>query len=237
MGLRSYIETGIALDAVLTYDLLISIFNPGTPLHDGAVVIQGEPGRRRRLLPAAHREPGAVPDPGQPAPRGHRRHRGHRRAGRGGLRGDRLISLVAGGEIRRELDGAHAEAGAARGPRGRGAGERARTAARRPTAARGASEKQMRFLFENLGLKALSLGLAAVLWFVIAGETTSEIGLAGPARAAELPRDLELTGDAVNAVEVRLRASPGHHARARSRRRLGADRPARRRARASASST
>ena len=41
MGLRSYIETGIALDAVLTYDLLISIFNPGTPLHDGAVVIQG----------------------------------------------------------------------------------------------------------------------------------------------------------------------------------------------------
>jgi diadenylate cyclase len=41
MGLRSYIETGIALEALLTYDLLISIFNPGTPLHDGAVVIQG----------------------------------------------------------------------------------------------------------------------------------------------------------------------------------------------------
>ena len=41
MGLRSYIETGIALDALLTYDLLVSIFNPGTPLHDGAVVIQG----------------------------------------------------------------------------------------------------------------------------------------------------------------------------------------------------
>ena len=41
MGLRSYIETGIALDAIVTYDLLISIFNPGTPLHDGAVVVQG----------------------------------------------------------------------------------------------------------------------------------------------------------------------------------------------------
>ena len=41
MGLRSYIETGIALDALLTYDLLISIFNPGTPLHDGAVIVQG----------------------------------------------------------------------------------------------------------------------------------------------------------------------------------------------------
>ena len=41
MGLRSYIETGIALDAFVTYDLLISIFNPGTPLHDGAVIVQG----------------------------------------------------------------------------------------------------------------------------------------------------------------------------------------------------
>ena len=25
----------------MTYDLLISIFNPGTPLHDGAVILQG----------------------------------------------------------------------------------------------------------------------------------------------------------------------------------------------------
>jgi diadenylate cyclase len=41
MGLRSYIETGIGLDALVTYDLLISIFNPGTPLHDGAAIIHG----------------------------------------------------------------------------------------------------------------------------------------------------------------------------------------------------
>ena len=32
-------------------------------------------------------------------------------------------------------------------------------------------------LLENLPLKALSLALAVLLWFVIAGETTSEIGL------------------------------------------------------------
>ncbi len=42
MGLRSYIETGITLDAVVTYDLLVSIFHPATPLHDGAVLIQGD---------------------------------------------------------------------------------------------------------------------------------------------------------------------------------------------------
>lgn len=40
IGLRNYAETGIALDAVLTYDLLVTIFSPNTPLHDGAVIIQ-----------------------------------------------------------------------------------------------------------------------------------------------------------------------------------------------------
>jgi diadenylate cyclase len=42
IGLRGYIEGGILLDAVVNYDLLLSIFNPKSPLHDGAVIIQGE---------------------------------------------------------------------------------------------------------------------------------------------------------------------------------------------------
>lgn len=39
-GLRTYIETGVPLDARLSYDLLVSIFAPDTPLHDGAVIVQ-----------------------------------------------------------------------------------------------------------------------------------------------------------------------------------------------------
>jgi diadenylate cyclase len=42
IGLRNYIEGGIPLDATVTYDLLASIFHPGAPLHDGAVIIQGD---------------------------------------------------------------------------------------------------------------------------------------------------------------------------------------------------
>ena len=38
-GLRNYIETGIKVDAIVTYDLLTNIFTPKTPLHDGAVII------------------------------------------------------------------------------------------------------------------------------------------------------------------------------------------------------
>lgn len=40
IGLRNYIEGGIPMDAVLTYDLLVSIFQVSSPLHDGAVIVQ-----------------------------------------------------------------------------------------------------------------------------------------------------------------------------------------------------
>jgi diadenylate cyclase len=41
VGLRTYIESGIPLDATLSYDLLLAIFHPSSPLHDGAAIIQG----------------------------------------------------------------------------------------------------------------------------------------------------------------------------------------------------
>src|SRR4051794_4314335 len=40
IGLRNYIESGIPLDATLTYDLLVTIFQTASPLHDGAVILQ-----------------------------------------------------------------------------------------------------------------------------------------------------------------------------------------------------
>jgi diadenylate cyclase len=105
MGLRSYIETGIALDAILTYDLLVNIFNPETPLHDGAVIIQGN-----RAAAAACFLPLTV-NPELSRTLGSR----HRAAI--GLTEDTdavavvvseetgIISLVQEGRIRRELDG------------------------------------------------------------------------------------------------------------------------------------
>jgi diadenylate cyclase len=40
IGLRTYIESGVPLDANLSYDLLATIFRPSAPLHDGAVIVQ-----------------------------------------------------------------------------------------------------------------------------------------------------------------------------------------------------
>jgi len=41
-SLNQWAETGIPLDARFSYDLLLNIFIPGTPLHDGAVIIRGD---------------------------------------------------------------------------------------------------------------------------------------------------------------------------------------------------
>ncbi|HKX16675.1 MAG TPA: diadenylate cyclase CdaA [bacterium] len=41
VGLEDFIETGIRVDAVVTVQLLINVFFPNTPLHDGAVIIRG----------------------------------------------------------------------------------------------------------------------------------------------------------------------------------------------------
>lgn len=42
IGLRNFIDAGVQLDSRVSYDLLVTIFNPATPLHDGAVIIQNE---------------------------------------------------------------------------------------------------------------------------------------------------------------------------------------------------
>lgn len=41
-GLRNYVESGISIDAEMSYDLLINVFSPDTPLHDGAVIVQDD---------------------------------------------------------------------------------------------------------------------------------------------------------------------------------------------------
>jgi diadenylate cyclase len=104
IGLKSYIETGIALDAQITYDLLINVFTPGTPLHDGAVIVQGN-----RVAAAACFLPLTV-DPALSRTLGSR----HRAAI--GITEDTdavavvvseetgTISMVVGGRIRRGLD-------------------------------------------------------------------------------------------------------------------------------------
>lgn len=42
VGLKNYIESGLRIDAYVTSELLMTLFYPKTPLHDGGVIIQGD---------------------------------------------------------------------------------------------------------------------------------------------------------------------------------------------------
>ena len=104
VGLKNIIDGGVKLDAELSYDLLISIFNTESPLHDGAVVV-----RRHRVAAASCFLPLTL-KPGLSRDLGTR----HRAAL--GVTEDTdavavvvseesgLISIVQRGEIRRGLD-------------------------------------------------------------------------------------------------------------------------------------
>jgi diadenylate cyclase len=105
IGLKNYIESGIAIDAALSYDLLVAIFSPGAPLHDGAVIIQKD-----RITAAACFLPLTV-DPKLSKELGTR----HRAAIGVTEESDAvvivvseesgIISIVVGGQIERSFDG------------------------------------------------------------------------------------------------------------------------------------
>ena len=59
VGLKNYIESGVRLDARLTYDLLVTVFNPSAPLHDGAVIVSNNLVAGCILLPSIDAEPAA----------------------------------------------------------------------------------------------------------------------------------------------------------------------------------
>jgi YbbR domain-containing protein len=59
----------------------------------------------------------------------------------------------------------------------------------------------------NWFIKLLSLILAAMLWFAIASESSSEIGIEVPLEYRNIPPELEVAGQTTNMVQVRLRGS------------------------------
>lgn len=104
IGLRNFVDAGVQLDARISYDLLVSIFHPETPLHDGAVIVQNERLAAASVFLPLTKNPEVSRELGT-------RHR----AAIGITEGSDAISLVVseetglityveGGEVRRNLD-------------------------------------------------------------------------------------------------------------------------------------
>ena len=71
------------------------------------------------------------------------------------------------------------------------------------------SRRVVGWLFGHLGLKVLSLGLALLLWMVVAGEETVERGLRVPLELQQMPAGIEVLGDIPTTVDVRVRGGSG----------------------------
>ncbi len=106
VGLRNLIDVGVQLDAKISYDLLVSIFQTATPLHDGAVVVQHDRIAAASVFLPLTKNPGLSRDLGT-------RHR----AAIGVTEGTDAVSIVVSeetglvtfvenGEMRRHLDAA-----------------------------------------------------------------------------------------------------------------------------------
>lgn len=63
--------------------------------------------------------------------------------------------------------------------------------------------------FRNLGLKFLSICIAALLWLIVAGERVVERVMRAPVEMQNLPDGLEVVGNPPDTVEVRLRGPSG----------------------------
>jgi diadenylate cyclase len=104
VGLRNFVDAGVHMDARISYDLLVTLFNPSTPLHDGAVIIQNERLAAASVFLPLTKNPGISRELGT-------RHR----AAIGITEGSDAISIVVSeetglityveaGEVRRNLD-------------------------------------------------------------------------------------------------------------------------------------
>ena len=71
------------------------------------------------------------------------------------------------------------------------------------------SRRIARWVFGNIWLKVLSLGLALMLWMIVSGEETVERGLRVPLELTQVPAALELLGDVPATVDVRVRGASG----------------------------
>lgn len=57
----------------------------------------------------------------------------------------------------------------------------------------------------HLGLKSLSVGIAVLLWFFVAGDETVERGLRVPLELQQFPGGIEMIGEAPSLIDVRVR--------------------------------
>lgn len=188
------LDGGVTLGAAISSELLEAIFQKSSPLHDGAVIVEGDRlTRANAVLPLTQRR-------NVPAFYGTR----HRAAMGLAERCDALVvavseeraevTLMGGGNIRHMTDPAQFAAileGLLRPPR-ETMGVRLR-----------------RLFVAHLGLKFAALGLAGLFWwmsFLASGTTIRTLSV--PIEFSNVPKGMEVTRQSADTLDIQVRGSP-----------------------------
>ncbi len=188
------LDGGVTIGAAISPELLEAIFQKSSPLHDGAVIIEGDRlTRANAVLPLTQRRD-------VPTFYGTR----HRAAMGLAERCDALVvavseeraevTLMGAGSIRHMSDAAQFAAIL----------EGLLSPARETMGAR-----LHRFFFANLGLKFAALGLAGMFWwtsFLASGTTIRTLSV--PIEFSNVPSGMEVAGQSADTLDVQVRGSP-----------------------------
>lgn len=192
--IEEHLREGIQLEALVSRELVRTLFQPPSPTHDGAVLIRGN-----RVERAACFLPMTTAS-GLPSEYGAR----HRAAigltercdavcllvseERGTValaRKGTLIPFFEPSRLQQELEQELEDTLTSDASKGRWRG----------------------FLTHNLWAKGMAVGLAAVLWVALAGQQSSEIAITVPVEYQQISPGIELRGEVPREVSVRLRGS------------------------------
>ncbi len=194
-GLDHMILKGTTLDAVISAEALITIFQKASPLHDGAVVLRDD-----RIASASCILPLSTDETLS------RRFGTRHRAALGITeRSDAIVIVVSEerGEVSLVEHGQlflFRTSQELRNALQHGLSQRLRTRQRAPVGFIGG-------LSRNWDVKVLALASAILLWFAVVGPRWAEVGMSVPIQYANLPSGMEITGKWVDRIDVRVKGS------------------------------
>ena len=191
--LDELIHEKIPLDAEINEDLLVSIFTPQSPLHDGAVIIQGDRIRYAAALLPLSKSTSFPKEFGT-------RHR----AGIGVTEisdGDCIIISEERGEV------LFASKGKVEKKQGKGTLKESLADLTPVGSIKDKEKAWSKRIFEDLPRKALFLFLVCLLWASVIGIRRGEVSFNIPIEYYSMPQDLVIVGEPPGEVNVRLKGS------------------------------
>ena len=207
-GISGVVQHGVKLDSLVSQELIVSIFHPSSPIHDGAIIVEKD-----RVVEAATYLPLSTRD--HLPPRYGTRHRAA--LGVSEL-GDTFcvvvseesgeVSVASGGDIAAVADREKLWQILEKSllpieiPRIRPS---LREAVEKIVALR----PGYRFNRRNLTAKLASIGLSCLLWFTLIGQQSSERAITDALEFQNIPTNIELISYSTNEVNVWVRGTEG----------------------------